>query len=187
MLSNSPSKTKLAPTNSPLSEKSKESSCPPPDPVQYVSDKRRERDQKIKTQEKNKRNIANKTPLIESRPEGEILVAEKHLPKSPESINSSNNRINNKKRNLKQEGMVNSIISTSPISSTKSITSTVSISTPSSTVDTKSQNIVHNKHYKQKEILMNGISNNSLTDYNEICALFSQNVSLKGKKNSLGL
>lgn len=185
MLSNSPSKSKLLPINSPvmmmMSEKSKETSS---DPAPCGVDKRRERDQKIKTQEKNKRNIANKTtmpPLLDSssRQEGgEILVAEKHSPKSP-----IYNRMNNKKRNnLKQDSggsIVNSIIvSTSPVSSVKSISST-----------TVCQNVVHNKHYsKQKDTisLVNGISNsNALSDYNEICALFGQNVSLKGKKNSI--
>lgn len=124
--------------------------------------------------------MANKAtvPLVDSplRQEGEILVAEKHSPKSP-----IYNRMNNKKRNnLKQEagGLLNSIlVSTSPVSSVKSMSST-----------TVCQNVVHNKHYnKQKEIsLVNGISNsNALSDYNEICALFGQNVSLKGKKNSI--
>lgn len=182
MLSNSPSKSKLPTMNSPLmmSEKSKEISS---DLAPCGADKRRERDQKIKTQEKNKRNIANKTavPLLVdscSRQEGEILVADKHSPKSP-----IYNRMNNKKRNnLKQDnggGVVNSIIvSTSPVSSVKSISSTTTVC----------QNVVHNKHYnKQKEIsLVNGISNNNpLSDYNDICALFSQNVTLKGKKNSI--
>lgn len=182
MLSNSPSKSKLPTMNSPvmmMSEKSKETIS---DPAPCGVDKRRERDQKIKTQEKNKRNIANKTtmpPLVDSsRQEGEILVAEKHSPKSP-----IYNRMNKKRNNLKQDSgggsIVNSIIvSTSPVSSVKSISSTTTVC----------QNVVHNKHYsKQKEIsLVNGISNsNALSDYNEICALFGQNVSLKGKKNSI--
>lgn len=158
-----------------MSEKSKETSSELPVPC--AVEKRRDRDQKIKTQEKNKRNMAANKMDSSSRQEGEILVAEKHSPKSP----IYNNRMNKKRNNLKQEGgnILNSIIvSTSPVSSVKSMSTT-----------TVCQNVVHNKHLhnKQKEMgLVNGISNsNALSDYNEICALFTQNVSLKGKKNSI--
>lgn len=198
-VTSSPSKSKLSQASSSGNEKSKDTSCSETDanPCATVkcgeirSEKRRERD-KAKTQEKNKRNVNNKTSIPETRG-SEILVAEKHSPKTSDSaivINTSAaltcNRIS-KKRNQKHDTILNcsSIASSTPVSSTKSITSAVSSTTHGSTIDTKCQNIIHNKHYKPKDILVNGLSNNSIADYNDFLLSFGQNASIKGKKNSI--
>lgn len=198
-VSNSPSKNKIIQSNPSAAEKSKDINCQDLNQCGTIKcssdsrmEKRRDRE-KTKTQEKNKRNIS-KTATVEARPGGEILIAEKHSPKASDSttvintsVVSTCNRVN-KKRNQKQDVAVNctNIVTSAPVSSIKSITSTITpITANISTVDTKSQNMVHNKHFKSKEILMNGISGNSIPDYDELVALFGQNANIRGKKSSI--
>ncbi|GIY63342.1 ankyrin repeat and KH domain-containing protein 1 [Caerostris darwini] len=183
--SNSPSKGKLVScsgtTLSNSESKTKEDSIPEQENVSNLQnaivnsdtsrlDKRRERE-KAKTQEKNKRNMVNKTSSEPSRSLNEVVVAEKHLPNVSESvtvINTTNSGNRNKKRNQKPDNVnCTPFVTTAPsITSIKSLT-TVSISNVPHAVslDSKSQNINH-KHYKRD--LVNGISGNS--NYEEICA-----------------
>lgn len=196
-LNNSPNKNKANQLNSSVSEKSKDISYLDLDSVQSTNikntsdsrtDKRRDRD-KAKAQEKNKRNIINKAPVLDTRPGNEISVVEKHSLKTsiPAVVLSPTpcNRIT-KKRNQKQETIVNcsNIITAAPVSGTKSISSTICSTADVTTVDSNCQNQVRNNHCKQKETLVNGINNNSITDYSDLCALLGQNATLKGKKNS---
>ncbi|GFU39754.1 ankyrin repeat and KH domain-containing protein 1 [Nephila pilipes] len=148
-------------------------------------DKRRERE-KAKTQEKNKRNMVNKATTPESyRSSNEVVVAEKHVPNVSESVTviNTNNCNRNKKRNQKPDVNLNctaTFVTIPSSTSVKSIT-TVSISNvPHTTsIDAKSQNANH-KHYKTKDVIMNGITGN---DYEEFCAIIAQS-RLKGRSSN---
>ncbi|XP_054710914.1 ankyrin repeat domain-containing protein 17-like [Uloborus diversus] len=151
------------------------------------SEKRRERD-KTKTQEKIKRSLMNKIQVSENRNVvNEVVVAEKHTPKSSESsivITSSIpcNR-NSKKRNQKHESSPTNCTSVNSLPVSKNIAISCPAATQLTTADVKCQNLVH-KNYKQKEILINGISGNAVSDYEDICALIAQNSTIRGKSKS---
>nr|XP_042905187.1 ankyrin repeat and KH domain-containing protein 1 isoform X1 [Parasteatoda tepidariorum] len=144
------------------------------------SERRRERE-RTKTQDKNKRNIVNKSSNSDSnKSSNEIVVTEKIIPKVTEtavinisSICSSNR--NSKKRNQKQDVTVicTTIVTVPSVTTLKNSTTTSTpLNTSSSNVEVKSQTSNH-KLYKSKDGLMNGISSNAVSEYEELRALFS--------------
>ncbi|GFY72014.1 ankyrin repeat and KH domain-containing protein 1 [Trichonephila inaurata madagascariensis] len=155
-------------------------------------ERRRERE-KVRAQERNRRNMSmiNKVTTPElNRSCNEVVVAEKHVPNVSESITvintSSCNR--NKKRNQKPDVNLNcttTFVTTPSSTSVKSIT-TVSISNVphTATVDAKSQNANH-KHYKTKDMIVNGIAGN---EYEEFCAIITQSrLKVRNSSDKMGL
>ncbi|GFX52341.1 ankyrin repeat and KH domain-containing protein mask [Trichonephila clavipes] len=157
-------------------------------------EKRRERE-KVKTQERNRRNMSmiNKAISPElNRSCKEVVVAEKHVPNVSESITvintSSCNR--NKKRNQKPDVNLNcttTFVTTPSSTSVKSI-ATVSISNVphTATVDAKSQSQnTNHKHYKTKDMIVNGIAGN---EYEEFCAIITQSrLKVRNSSDKMGL
>ncbi|KAG8184302.1 hypothetical protein JTE90_008987 [Oedothorax gibbosus] len=181
------SEVKPAGTNSPLDDTSQQKS---PN-LDCNSRSQKGREKSSRTQDKNKRNVAVKASS-ESSSSSELNVVEKHVlnvsqPVTVITSSNCNNR-NGKKRNQKPDANVICPPVTSPVVNVKPVVSavtTASVSPPPPTpvLDSKSQSPNY-KHYKSKDLLVNGITPNTVPDYDEICALFTQSTNLRLKNRS---